>query len=610
MSVILQPYQVLPFSTSLDFQVSRSGGSLCTYNNLIDSAAFVPFAILSDSETIGEINVFDCDDVFVQSLTLVISSVQDVETGLWFHYYNGDSLGLSCGTYYLTILVGDFIWYSEQFTIRDITDTSIYPELIKDDYHLPLRIYDSIVKQLNNKISIGCNVQPLNPVSTIMPFMFDTDEDINDIDVFMVDACSGEEIDISADLELEFIKENPGALVDEDVLTTSQQLRNEFYMFPQPNYIFQEFKINDTGILKDITFEWYFGGEAQIITADLILGTNPSGTVVSSKNISDTSSTSKDITIDYSSDAINVTAGEIYILKLRTSAETCTCGVGVNSTKIYLDGQFAERNYLGEFKDNINTTVTDNYTNGGSKYATFGTPLGYQCYGDSLYPSNPATYSYRYTANEDQPVRIRTSDFSFHVVAAVLVPVRVYFKIKHGAYELYSFDNIYSSIQDVNIPDQVVYAQLLTGENISIECYMALVAGGSIDSSYFNLNGSVWVDVYKYGVVLEGLQVWLPTGFVPVGINYQNKSMWFLVNVTKQVYVGGTGDTIIYNPGRPMPSPLICGNYYLKLVSDLHTWYSEWFRVINVGAVDLTRYVLGTEDGEILVTEDSEIIEI
>jgi len=144
MSVILQPYQAIPFSTSVDFQVSKSGGSLCTFENLIDEGTFIPFAILSPDETVGEINVYNCDDEFVQSLSLVITSEQNVETGLWFHYYNGDDIGLSCGTYYLTILIGDTIWYSEQFTIRDIVNASQYPELIKDDYHLPLRIYDSI----------------------------------------------------------------------------------------------------------------------------------------------------------------------------------------------------------------------------------------------------------------------------------------------------------------------------------------------------------------------------------------------------------------------------------------------------------------------------------
>ena len=607
MSVILQPYQALPFNTSLDFQTSRlNGGSLCTFENLIDEGSFVPFAIVSPDETIGNVEVYDCSDQWIQSLTLTITSIQDIETGLWFHYYNGDDIGLTCGTYYLTILVGDLIWYSEQFVIRDIVNASQYPELIKDDYHLPLRIYDSITKQLINKTDIACDVQPLNPVSTIMPFMFDTDEDISELDIFLVNTCTDEETDLSADLELEFIKENPGGLVEEEVLTTSQQLRNEFYTFDSRNFVFQEIKINDTGKLKDILFEWYFGGESQTITIELILGTNPSGVPVITKTITDNSATSKELTLVYVADNLDVIAGQIYILKFSTNAE-CSAAITVNSVKVYSDGRFAERNTIGLFKDQTSVISHIPYITGAYMRAVYDKLIGNECYGSLNLPAEPSSYCYRYTASESQAIKISTNNIQGIADGEALAPVGVTFTIKKNSTVLYSFTNSYTSYTGFNVPDQTLYVQLASGDNISVffEIFDPLgnIFANSIDT------GTIAIDVYHYGQVLAG--IYIPTGFIPIGTNYKNKSLWFYVNITKEVYVGGTGATIIYNPGRPLPSPLICGNYYLKLVSSLHTWYSEWFRIINVGAIDLTQFVLGTEDGEIIVTEDeTTIIEI
>ena len=607
MSVILQPYQALPFNTSLDFQTSRlDGGSLCTFENLIDEGSFIPFAIVSPDETVGNIEVYNCSDEWVQSLTLTITSVQDIETGLWFHYYNGDNIGLTCGTYYLTILVGDLIWYSEQFTIRDIVNASQYPELIKDDYHLPLRIYDSITKQLINKTDIACGVQPLNPVSTIMPFMFDTDEDISELDVYLVDACTSEETDLSADLELEFIKENPGGLVEEEVLTTSQQLRNEYYEFDSRNFVFQEIKINDTGKLKNILFKWYFGGESQTITIDLILGTNPSGLPVITKTITDNSATSKELTLDYFLDDLDVIAGQVYILKFSTDAE-CSASISVNSVKIYADGRFAERNTIALFKDQTSCISGTPYITGSYMRAVYSKQIGNECFGDLNLPANPGLYCYRYTANENQAIRIHTNDIQGIADGEFASPVNVIFTIKKNSTVLYSFAQVYFSYTGFTIPDQTLYVQMASGDNISV-LFEIIDPLGNIFANSID-TGTIAIDVYHYGQVIAG--TYIPTGYIPLGTNYQNKSLWFYVNITKEVYVGGTGATIVYNPARPLPSPLICGNYYLKLVSSLHTWYSEWFRIINVGAIDLTQFVLGTEDGEIIIVEDeSSIIEI
>lgn len=603
MSVILQPYQPIPFSTSLDFQVSRAdGGSLCTFQNYIDLGTFVPFAILSSDQTVGVINLYNCNDEWLQELSLTITSTQDPDTGLWFHYYNGDDLGLTCGTYYLTILVGDFIWYSEQFTIKDIVNNSQYPELIKDDYHLPLRIYDSITKQLINKSDIVCDVQPLNPVSTIMPFMFDTEEDINEVSTFLVNTCTGEEIDLSADLELEFIKSNPGGLVEQEVLTTSQQLRTEFYKFDSYNFIFQEFKINDTGKLKDITFEWYFGGEEQTITASLIKGTSPRAVATVSTVITDNASTSKEITIDYTLYDLDVMAGDVYLIKFSTTAQ-CSAAVGVNSVKIYADGQFAERNTVGQFKDENIAARSGNYYPPDFTHILFQKTSGNECFGTIVVPSEPGTYSYRYTATQKQVARIRVSNITGQVDGEGDAPVEIHLAIKKNDTIIHEYADLRNYYYGFTIPTVAKDVSLEIGDNITVICALYDPLGNIFANSFST--GSINLSVYNY--TTESLDS-IVKEYVHEGINYKNKSLWFNVNITKEVYEGGDGATQIYNPARPLPSPLPCGNYYIKLVSQSHTWYSEWFRVVNVGNIDLTQFVLGTEAGEIISNEDENLI--
>jgi len=135
---------------------------------------------------------------------------------------------------------------------------------------------------------------------------------------------------------------------------------------------------------------------------------------------------------------------------------------------------------------------------------------------------------------------------------------------------LYTFSQITGS-GTINVPDQILYVELSTGDNINFEYY--IYTTGDPASQVFNNLSTFYIDVYNYGVVIAGN--WFPIGFIPLGLIYQNKSAWFFVFITKDVFVGGTGATKIYNPGRPLPSPLTCGNYYLKLVSALYTWYQN-----------------------------------
>jgi len=259
-----------------------------------------------------------------------------------------------------------------------------------------------------------------------MPFMFDTTEDINSLEVYIVDTCSGDETDLSADLELEFIKEDPGAVVEEEILTTSQQLRIEFYEFKTDNYIIQEFKINDTGELDHIDFEWLFNNTAQTITVSLILGTNPNILPVSVKTITDNAVTSKELSLDYSTDAITVTAGETYLLRFSSDAP-CEAGIGVNSTKIYPDGRFGERNYVAVFKEYFTFPINGDYVSGDNLLATFTNIASDECNGTILHPNNPSTYSVRYTATSDQVVRIRTDNIGFTITIPPLAAAVVHF---------------------------------------------------------------------------------------------------------------------------------------------------------------------------------------
>lgn len=615
MSVVLQPYQALPFNTSLDFQTSRQkGGSLCTFDNPIDEGTFIPFAILSPDEVVGEINLFNCADELLQELTLTIVSTQDEDTGLWFHYYNGDNLGLSCGTYYITIVVGGFIWYSEQFTIRDIVNASQYPELIKDDYHLPLRIYDSITKQLINKSDIGCQVQPLNPVSTIMPFMFYTDEDICNLNVFLVDACTEEETDLSADLELEFIKENEGEVITQDVVTTSQLLRNFVYYFDSRSYVFQEFTTNDYGLLKDITFEYRFENETQDLTISLIKGLNINTTPIAIEMITDTAPLNKELTIDFSSYNIQIAPGEKYLLVISTDAQ-CEGKVILNSTKVYPDGRFALKNEVPQISNIVEYVVYEGRNVDVDTLKAYPTLENstVQCLYQSSEPTSGA-YSISYNTQYDHTVSVDTTQalrlymtgFNLTVTDGANVRIRV----NYNGVDIYSTVQNFPvggtfNISDVDFSFNVIFPN---GSNSSYEVkiYYQIDDVAAVSQS-FN-SGNIKIYTYLYGEIVDG--VYSPTNYLPVGVNYLNHSLWFYVNVTKSVNECGYGSTKVYNPARPLPSPLICGNYYLKLVSNLHTWYSEWFRVINVGTVDLTTYVLGTEDGEIISTEDGELIEI
>lgn len=66
MSVILQPFQMLPFSPNIEFQFRLRADCLNDICDvpIIPKGKFVPFAIISDSEEIGEITLLCWDAPF------------------------------------------------------------------------------------------------------------------------------------------------------------------------------------------------------------------------------------------------------------------------------------------------------------------------------------------------------------------------------------------------------------------------------------------------------------------------------------------------------------------------------------------------------------------
>lgn len=727
MSVILQPFQGLPFYMSLDSQLRYlEGCDNCAYENVIQQGEFIPFAILAPDETVGLISLYNCSNEFEEYLNLAITSIYNEETGLWFHYYNGDDIVLGCGSYYLTVVIGDLIYYSELFTIKPIRSEILffndfsewepsgygydepvgmnifmssnafsndsnrlrfnftypshygwsdniphgkltlyrkwtfvidevvnghiiinksgtiiylntvdiheillapgediiwvpdadydtpanghlilssitveeiklkYPELIYDEYHLPLRIYDNITKQLANKCDVDCDVSPLNPVSTILPFFFKTEEDINSLQVLLVDVCTGEEIDLTADLELEFIKKNPGGTEIVDTVTSMQPLRNSVYQWDWRNYVFQEIRINDAGILKSITFEIFFYNEYHAYDVYLIKGTNPAAIPINVYNIYDTAIISKEITIDYESLNIPVIQGETYIIKIIGSL--CFCNVGIYSSKIYPDGRFGFNNTLGLLLNELQ------YLSGGNRNFTSVNPLvapimsdtiGYECYEESIQPTGSNLFCLKITSNNKKYVTLSTYNFICNSHAGE----HPFFEIYLNATQLLTWNYNVGSTQSVHVPPFAATFVMDVGDFIEIRAY-----ANTLGTAYWSNGATILFQKYHSDTSITTPQ--------PTGVTYLNQSLWFYCNVLKTITTSGTGDTLVYNPGRPLPSPLTCGNYYLKMINGANKWFSEWFRVINVGFIELTRYALGTEDDEFIITEDDELIEI
>lgn len=106
-----------------------------------------------------------------ETLNIELSKVQ-LPNGSWIIYYDGSDLDLPCGTQYLTVVINGEEWFSELFTVKNIT-SGIHPELIKDKSHTALRFYDNKLKQNYFKCRDLCDIGVINPIDHIIPFVID-----------------------------------------------------------------------------------------------------------------------------------------------------------------------------------------------------------------------------------------------------------------------------------------------------------------------------------------------------------------------------------------------------------------------------------------------------
>jgi len=133
-------------------------------------------------------------------LSLSLSSTL-MEDGNYFIYYNGDDLDLPCGIYYLTIDIGGEIWYSDLFHVMEISD-SLIPEIKFKEFHLALPIYDNILKQSRFNSDPLCDIYLSNPLTRITPFFSTIVTPVNAIEVYLVNAITSTELDITSQLHL------------------------------------------------------------------------------------------------------------------------------------------------------------------------------------------------------------------------------------------------------------------------------------------------------------------------------------------------------------------------------------------------------------------------
>lgn len=111
-------------------------------------------------------------------LNITLSKIQ-LSDGTWLLYYDGTALDLDCGTFFLKVDIDGTNWYSELFTIKEVS-SGVHPELIKDISHIALRFYDSKLKQDYYKCKNLCDLGIINPIDHIIPFVID----ISNLDEF------------------------------------------------------------------------------------------------------------------------------------------------------------------------------------------------------------------------------------------------------------------------------------------------------------------------------------------------------------------------------------------------------------------------------------------
>lgn len=155
-------------------------------------------------------------------LNIELSKTQ-LDDGTWLLYYNGTDLDLDCGTYYIKIDIDGTDWYSELFTVKSVS-SGVHPGLIADNFHLPIRFYDSKLKQNYYKCNNLCDLGIINPIDHILPFLVDITGlgAISTIETKIICYDGSNEYDLTGDLE--YLIDNANKLIYQNGNTLSGQL--------------------------------------------------------------------------------------------------------------------------------------------------------------------------------------------------------------------------------------------------------------------------------------------------------------------------------------------------------------------------------------------------
>lgn len=134
-------------------------------------------------------------------LPLSLTKMQ-LPNGKWLISYNGDPINYDCGTYFLTVMIDGVKWYSELFTLKNVSG-AVHPGLIMDTPHCAIRFYDNILKQNYYKCKNLCDL-PLNPIDHIIPFVVDVSRypniDVNTIKTTIKCYNGANEYDLSSEM--------------------------------------------------------------------------------------------------------------------------------------------------------------------------------------------------------------------------------------------------------------------------------------------------------------------------------------------------------------------------------------------------------------------------
>ncbi len=84
----------------------------------------------------------------------------------------GAMAALTCGIYEIIICNGTNTWYSDIFIIEDITSTNELYELVLNELHLAMPIYDEIVKQNRYRKYFFNEIELISPDTSLIPFEF------------------------------------------------------------------------------------------------------------------------------------------------------------------------------------------------------------------------------------------------------------------------------------------------------------------------------------------------------------------------------------------------------------------------------------------------------